>query len=43
MYISFFLRKYRQSCLQPYRDLCLRLNPALRLDLYLNLNPSLCG
>jgi hypothetical protein len=45
MYFWLFLRKWRPTCLQPCRDLCLRLNPALCLDLclnlYLNLNPSL--
>jgi hypothetical protein len=40
-YLSLFLRKYRPTCLQPCRHLCLRLNSALCLNLYLNLNPSL--
>jgi hypothetical protein len=45
MCLSLFIRKWRPTCLQPYRDLYLRLNPALCLNLnlnfYLNLSPLL--
>jgi hypothetical protein len=40
-YLSLFDGKYRQKCLQPCRDLRLRLNPELCLDLCLDLNLNL--
>ena len=40
-YLSLFLRKHRPTCLQPCRDLRLRLNPALCLNLYLDLDLNL--
>jgi hypothetical protein len=46
-YLSLFVRKYRRKYLQLCRGPCPWLNPALCLDpclnLYFNLNPSLCG